>query len=230
MGRHLPLNHFQMGRVPKAVPGLAKGQLQSSKGRYKRPFDLAVLIVSHAALAPVFLLLWALIPLLIWLEDRGPVFYRQKRASKGGREVTVLKFRTMIPDADSQGRAWTVQDDPRVTKTGRFLRKTALDELPQVLSILKGDLSFVGPRALPLEEQSHLESEIPGFEERLRVRPGLTGLAQVYNRDDDARGKLRYDLEYIRRMNLILDIKLLALSLCNTILVRWDKRGAKAAG
>ena len=194
---------------------------------YKRPFDLIVLVVSHLVLAPVFLLLWTLIPLLIWLGDRGPVFYRQRRPGKGGRVFTVLKFRTMLPDADRRGPAWTVEDDPRVTRFGRLLRKTALDELPQLLSIWKGDLSFVGPRALPLEEQRMLEEQIPGFGERLRITPGLTGLAQVYNYEDEPTSKLHHDVDYMSRMSPIMDLKLMLLSVRNTLLARWDKRGGK---
>ena len=203
--------------------------LTQSSDAYKRPFDLLVIGVSHIVLAPVFLLLWAFIPLLIWLDDRGPVFYRQKRPGKDGRVFTVLKFRTMHRDADRRGPAWTVDGDPRVTRIGRFLRKTALDELPQILSIWRGDLSFVGPRAIPVEEQRVLEEQIPGFNERLRIRPGLTGLAQVYNSEDEPNAKLRYDLEYMSRMSPVFDMKLMLRSVLNTILARWDKRGGKEA-
>ena len=212
---------------PQGDGGLDKGQVESSKGRYKRPFDLMVLTVSHIVLAPVLLVLWTVIPLLVWLEDRGPVFYKQRRAGKGGQVLTVLKFRTMVPGADRRGPAWTLEGDPRVTRIGKFLRKTALDELPQVLSIWSGDLSLVGPRALPVDEQRHLESKIPGFEARLRARPGLTGLAQVYDREDEAETKLHHDLQYMDRMGLYLDSKLLALSVWNSFLARWDRRGGK---
>ena len=197
------------------------------RAHYKRPFDLTILVVSHVVLAPLFLLLWTLIPLLIWLDDRGPVFYRQKRPGKDGRLFTVLKFRTMVPDADRRGPAWNLENDPRVTRVGRFLRKTALDELPQVLSIWKGDLSFVGPRALPVEEQRTLEEQIPGFRERLRIRPGLTGPAQVYNYQDESHAKLSYDLDYMSQMSPVFDMKLMLLSVWNTLRARWDNRGGK---
>lgn len=170
-----------------------------------------------------------MIPLLIWLEDRGPVFYPQARAGKDGKPFTVLKFRSMVPDADKRGPAWTTSSDPRITKVGRFLRKTALDELPELLSIWKGDMSFVGPRALAVAEQRHLEEEIPGFHQRLSVRPGLTGLAQVYNTSDDAVEKLKYDLDYIEHLSLGLDLKLMILSVRNTLLARWDQRAGKQA-
>ena len=170
-----------------------------------------------------------MIPLLIWLEDRGPVFYRQERPGRGGKPFALLKFRTMVVNADSVGPAWTTDKDPRITRIGRILRKTALDELPGVLSIWKGSMSFVGPRALPKKEQEMFEREIEGFSRRLRIRPGLTGLAQVYDQVDDARTKLRYDLEYIDRMSLALDVKLVVLSVRNTMMGKWDTRTGKTA-
>jgi lipopolysaccharide/colanic/teichoic acid biosynthesis glycosyltransferase len=194
---------------------------------YKRPFDLSVLLFAHLILFPLWFFLWTLIPLLIWLEDRGPIFYRQKRVGKDGKEFTVLKFRTMIKDADKNGPSWTMEGDPRVTRVGRFLRRTALDELPSLLGILRGDIGFVGPRALAMEEQKFLERVIPGFEKRLSVRPGLTGLSQVYNRKDEPHRKLRYDLKYIENMNLWLDLKLILLSVRNTVTARWDRRKGK---
>lgn len=195
---------------------------------YKRWFDLTVLVLAHLLLLPVWLVLWTFIPLIIWLQDRGPVFYRQKRMGKDGRVFTVLKFRTMVCDADRKGPAWTMDGDPRVTPIGRFLRRTALDELPQVLSIWKGDMSLVGPRALDVEEQEWLEKRIPDFHRRLQVTPGLTGLAQVYDPTDDPHTKLRYDLEYIQRMNPFLDLKLLCLSVWNTLTGKWDRRAGKS--
>ncbi len=195
---------------------------------YKRPFDLTILVLAHLLLLPVWVLLWATIPLLIWLQDRGPVFYRQRRMGKGGRVFVVCKFRTMVLNADQLGPVWTVERDPRVTRIGRLLRRTALDELPQVLNIWKGEISLVGPRALDADEHRGLELEIPEFGERLRVRPGLTGLAQVYNRSDDARAKILFDLQYIRCMSPWLDLKLLFLSFINTLSARWDSRTGRS--
>ncbi|MDA1188713.1 MAG: sugar transferase [Chloroflexi bacterium] len=194
---------------------------------YKRPLDLSILACSHIFFAPLFLLLWIALPFLIWVEDKGPVFYRQKRPGKDGRIFTILKFRTMVTNADQIGPVWTTDEDPRITKVGKILRRTALDELPSVLSIWKGDMSFVGPRALPVREQQMFEEQIPGFANRLKVRPGLTGLAQVYDLQDEAHTKLRYDIEYIQRMSFLLDIKLLLLSVRNTFLARWDVRKGK---
>ncbi len=202
-----------------------------TRSLYKRPFDLAILVAVHVVLLPLFLLLWLVIALVIWLGDRGPVFFKQQRGGKDGREITVLKFRTMVPDADRLGPAWTTEHDPRLTRVGRILRRTALDELPQVLSIWKGDMSLVGPRALPVKEQRWLETNVPGFEERLvGILPGLTGLSQIYNRADSAPRKLSRALEYRRRMSPWLDTKLLVLSVWRTVTVRWDSRSAKPKG
>lgn len=197
--------------------------------RYKFFFDLTLLILAHLLLFPVWILVWTSIPLLIWLEDRGPVFYRQRRAGKNGQVISILKFRTMVEDADSKGPAWTIEGDPRVTRIGRILRRTALDEVPEMLNIWKREMSFVGPRALDVEEQRYLEQVVPGFETRLQVLPGLTGLAQVYDSTDEAHEKFRYDCEYLRSMSPWLDLKLITLSICNTLIARWDHRHGKPA-
>ena len=202
---------------------------QSARDGYKPWFDLTVLILAHILLLPVWLLLWTVIPILIRLGDRGPVFYKQARVGKGGRVFTVFKFRTMVPDAEYKGAAWTMDQDPRVTKVGKLLRRTALDELPEVLNIWRGEMSLVGPRALDVEEQRSLEKLIPGFEGRLHVRPGLTGLAQIYDPRDDAHEKFHYDLEYLQRMSPWLDMKLLILSVRNTLGVKWDRRSGKSS-
>jgi lipopolysaccharide/colanic/teichoic acid biosynthesis glycosyltransferase len=193
---------------------------------YKRPFDLTVIVLAHLLLLPLWVLLWGLIPLFIWLEDRGPIFYAQRRVGKDGRVFSILKFRTLVQNADKTVRAWTVPDQCYVTRIGRILRSTALDELPQVLNILIGDMSFVGPRAMPFDEFQEFRDKIPGLEQRLAVRPGLTGMAQVYGEGvRDVREKLRYDLDYVQRMSLSLDVKLMLLSVRNTLLARWDKEG-----
>ena len=198
--------------------------------KYKSWFDLTLLIFFHLLLLPVWLVLWTIIPILIRLEDRGPVFYKQQRIGKNGRVISVLKFRTMVEDAESKGPAWTTEGDPRVTRVGRLLRRTALDELPEVINIWKREMSFVGPRALDVEEQRYLEGVVPGFEHRLQVLPGLTGLAQIYDSMDDGHEKYRYDSEYLQRMSPWLDMKLLLLSVRNTLIAKWDHRHGKPAG
>lgn len=194
---------------------------------YKRPYDITILLVALFMLFPIWILLAVAIPIAIWLGDRGPVFYQQKRAGTNGKAFTILKFRTMIPDAQLAGPAWTTKDDPRITTVGRVLRRTALDELPELLSILKGDMSFVGPRALDVNEHRELEEKIEGFAIRLKVRPGLTGVAQVYDRHDNATDKLAYDISYLKNMSAILDTKIMILSVFNTIAARWDQRTGK---
>lgn len=209
-----------------APAGPPDRQITRLRGRYKRPLDLTVLIVSHVFLLPVWALLWMLTPLAIWLEDRGPIFYVQERVGRGGRTFWLFKFRSMRMRADNA--PWpelTGINDPRITRVGRILRRTALDELPQVLSIWKGDMSLVGPRAEPTEHHQQLVQQIPEWSWRLTVRPGLTGLAQVCGTNNwPPSEKIRYDLEYIQRMSPILDIKLLALSVLNTLRGRWDRR------
>ena len=197
------------------------------KGLYKRPFDLMILIFAHALLLPLWLVIWALVPIAIWLEDRGPVFYKQRRAGKDGRAFIIHKFRTMIPDADLKGPAWTVQGDPRLTRVGKILRRTALDELPELWSVFKGDMSFVGPRPLDEIEQNRLEKQIPGFHQRLLIRPGLTGLAQVYDPADVAANKFKFDIEYMENLSPWLDGKLIFLSILNSLGAQWDHRAGK---
>ena len=200
---------------------------RTAKGAYKSWFDLSVLVLAHFVLLPLWIILWTIIPLLIWLDDRGPVFFRQQRMGKDGNPFNVVKFRTMVVDAENLGPPWTTDGDPRVTRVGRILRRTALDELPEIISIWRGDMSFVGPRALDLDEQRSLEELIPEFEKRLQVRPGLTGLAQIYDKSDDPHEKYRYDMEYVQRMGPILDIRLLIFSVWNTLIARWDHRSGK---
>ena len=199
----------------------------AGRDSYKRWFDVSVLVLAHLLLLPLWILLWTVIPLLIWLEDRKPVFYRQQRMGKDGKPFNLIKFRTMVVGAQDQGPSWTIDGDPRVTRVGRILRRTALDELPEVISIWKGNMSFVGPRALDLDEQRCLEELMPGFEERLRVRPGLTGLAQIYDKTDDPYEKYRYDMEYLQKLSPFLDARLLLLSVWNTVIAGWDHRSGK---
>lgn len=188
-----------------------------------------MLTLAHLALLPLWLLLWTLMPALIRLGDRWPIFSKQEGAGKGGRAFTIRKFCTMAPDADRRGPLWTRAADLRVTPSGRLLRRTALDELPEVLSIWKGGMSLVGPRALDVKEQAELERSIPGFGQRLRVRPGLTGQAQVQDRTDDAYQKFRYVTGYLHRMSPWLDLHLLVVSVWNTLAARWDQQSGKPA-
>lgn len=148
--------------------------------------------------------------LMIWLADGRPVFYSQARVGKNGTVFSIHKFRSMISSAEASGSRWAEPDDPRVTRLGRYLRRLRIDELPQLLNILVGDMSFVGPRPERREFTEMLEQEIPYYELRLIVKPGLTGWAQVmypYGASvSDAKNKLEYDLYYIKNYSLAMDL------------------------
>jgi len=202
-------------------------------GLAKRILDLScgglILLLS----APV----WILLMIAIKLEDGGAVFYLQDRWGKGGTRFRALKFRSMVTNSDAVwGSIQAKENDPRITRVGRLMRKTALDELPQVLNILKGDMSFVGPRSLPINErQLHdatpdlPDDAIPNFDVRSRVRPGLTGLAQIYApRDVRRRNKFRYDALYVCRQSLCLDLQLICLSVWISLRGGWERRSQRA--
>jgi lipopolysaccharide/colanic/teichoic acid biosynthesis glycosyltransferase len=198
----------------------------------KRIFDIALSIFGLLIASP----LWILCGLLILIEDGWPVFYLQTRIGKDGRIFKAFKFRSMIKDAEGGiGPVQAKENDPRITKVGRILRPTAMDELPQLINILKGDMSFVGPRALrPAELETHGNpdtvriDEIPAYRQRHSVTPGLTGLAQVYlSTDASRRQKFRYDALYIKKQTLWLDLKLIFLSYWITFRGRWESREKK---
>ena len=151
----------------------------------------------------------------IKLEDGGPVFFRQKRLTRGGREFEILKFRSMIVDAEKYaGAVLATENDPRITRVGKFIRATRLDELPQLLNILKGDMSIVGPRPERKCLADEISKEVPEFDFRLKVRGGLTGYAQIFGKyNTSAYDKLRLDVMYIENYSLLLDIRLIILTL-----------------
>jgi len=199
----------------------------------KRIFDILLSAIGLFFSSP----LWILISVLVLLEDGRPLFFRQERVGKLGRKFKALKFRTMKhhPDKPHLDLDLDIKNDLRLTSTGKILRATAMDELPQLLNILKGDMSFVGPRSLPLWIDDDREgvkykdiTEIPGFEERSRVKPGLTGIAQIYAPKDASREeKFKYDIEYVNKMNFWLDLKLIFLSFRITLRGAWEKRKNK---
>jgi len=210
-------------RAPIAVRPIPPG---------KRALDVALSGVGLVLSSPI----WAALAVLITAEDRGPVFFGQDRVGEGGRIFRVLKFRSMIPDAEARvGALQASEHDPRVTRIGRIMRATAMDELPQLWNIFRGDMSFVGPRALrPGEieaggDGSHVAMEdIPGYVERTSVRPGLTGIAQIYApRDVARRYKFMYDAVYVKRQSFVMDVRLIALSFWITFRGKWEVRGSK---
>jgi len=158
-----------------------------------------------------------LIPVMVVLaiaikcDSRGRIFYTQERVGKDGRKFTIMKFRTMVENAESlTGAVYAADNDPRITKIGRFLRKWRLDEIPQLLNVIKGDMSLVGPRPEREVFIREFEEKIPFYTQRLLVRPGLTGWAQVkypYTSSiEQTEEKLQYDLYYIKNMSFILDV------------------------
>ena len=180
------------------------------------------MFAAHTALLPLWLFLWLVVPIAILIDDGRPVFYRQSRMGKNGVVFDALKFRTMVRDAEKLGPAWSERSDPRLTRVGKILRTMALDEMPQFVNILRGEMSFVGPRALATEETRLMIEQVPGFQLRLVLTPGLTGLAQVYGDRADPAQKLRLDLEYTRRAGLWLDAKLVLLSVWKSLRGQWD--------
>jgi lipopolysaccharide/colanic/teichoic acid biosynthesis glycosyltransferase len=185
-------------------------------GTGKVAFDVVVASVLLVLTSPLILLA----ALLIKLTSRGPVLYSQVRLGRGGRPFRIYKLRTMFHDCERQsGARWSTPGDPRVTRLGRFLRRSHLDELPQLWNVLRGDMSLVGPRPERPEFVPRLEQVIPHYRGRLEVRPGITGLAQVQlppDTDlDSVRRKLACDLYYVRQLGFWLDVRLILLTACN---------------
>lgn len=175
----------------------------------KRLFDLVLSALFLVLLSPVFVIT----AVCIKLEDGGPVFYKQKRCTKNGREFEILKFRSMVVNAEENGAMPCTDHDVRVTKIGRLIRATRIDELPQIINILKNDMSFVGPRPERVEHIEKYINEMPEFSYRFRVNGGLTGYAQVWGKyNTSAYDKLRYDLMYIENQSFYLDFKILVLT------------------
>ncbi len=176
----------------------------------KRAMDLILCTIALIPAAPIM----AIIAIAIKLEDGGPVFYKQKRATLNGKEFDILKFRSMIVDAEKAGESIPATGkDPRITKVGHIIRACRVDELPQLLNIFKGDMSIVGPRPERLEHMEKYGADIPEFYYRLKVKGGLTGYAQIYGKyNTSAYDKIRLDLMYIEHYSLVLDIKLILLT------------------
>ena len=176
----------------------------------KRAMDLILCAIAMIVAAPVMLV----VALAIKLEDRGPVFYKQKRATLDGKVFEILKFRSMIVDAEKEGFSIPATGrDPRITKVGRIIRATRVDELPQILNIIKGDMSIVGPRPERVEHMEKYGKEVPEFILRTKVKGGLTGYAQIYGKyNTSPYDKLRLDLMYIQNYSLMLDIKLILMT------------------
>ena len=177
--------------------------------RLKRSFDVVCSALALFVLAPLF----AVVAYLIKKEDGGPVIYKQIRCTKDLKEFEIYKFRSMISDSEKNGAQLAIADDDRLTKIGRFIRETKIDELPQLVNILKGDMSIVGPRPERPELIRETIEQVPEFELRTKVKAGLTGYAQVrgyYN--TDFLDKLKWDLIYIENYSFLLDIKIIIMT------------------
>jgi len=198
----------------------------------KRPLDVILsafmLILSMPVSLPI--------AFAIKMEDRGPVFYRQERWGRNGIRFRAYKFRTMVPNSDRDyGIKLAEENDHRITMVGKILRAMGLDELPQILNIFFGNMSFVGPRSLAVGEivtdrkgRVVQYENVPFFWDRLRVRPGLTGVATIYiPKDSPPERKFRYDLLYIRKQSLWLDVRLIVLSFWISFRGKWETRGKK---
>ncbi len=177
----------------------------------KRTFDIVLSVIALIPGLPIM----AVVAIRIKREDGGPVFYRQERVTEGGRTFDIIKFRSMIVDAEKDGKSIpATDDDPRITKVGRRIRSNRIDELPQILNIFKGDMSWVGPRPERTEHMENYSKEVPEFVDRLKVKGGLTGYAQVYGKyNTTAYDKLRLDLIYIENYSFVLDIKLILMTI-----------------
>ncbi|MBR2937929.1 MAG: sugar transferase [Oscillospiraceae bacterium] len=189
---------------------LVKGNgLTPAQQLFKRLLDLAICLPALVVALPFMVL----VAIAIKAEDGGPIFYKQARASLGGKVFDILKFRSMVVDAEKYGAIPATDKDPRITKVGNFIRATRLDELPQILNIIKGDMSIVGPRPERVEHMEKYGAEIPEFAFRTKVKGGLTGFAQIYGKyNTSPYDKLRLDMMYIENYSFIMDIKLILMT------------------
>jgi len=187
--------------------------------KIKRVMDIVLSLIGLVIAIPLMLIFG----IAIKLESKGPVFYSQERVGKNGKVFMLYKLRSMYQNAEENGAKWAEKDDPRVTKVGRIMRKTRIDELPQLFNVLKGDMSIVGPRPERPIFTYQFNEEIPGFVNRLQVKPGLTGWAQVNGGYElDPAEKLEYDLYYIENRSIWMDIKIML----NTVKVILTGKGA----
>lgn len=177
---------------------------------FSRLFDVFVSLIGLIVTLPVIIIF----AFLIKIEDNGPAFYKQERLGKDEKRFWVYKLRSMRMDAEKYGMQWTDKDDPRITKVGGFIRKTRIDELPQLINILNGDMKLIGPRPERPELTEEFDQDIPGFKSRLVVKPGLTGWAQVNGGYEvTPKEKLELDIYYIRNKNIWMDIKIILMTI-----------------
>jgi len=196
---------------------------------FKRAIDILFALPAVLIAAPVI----AVLGLLVKLTSRGPAFYVQERVGQNGRVFKIVKLRTMVQDAEARtGPVWASANDPRETSLGRILRRTHLDELPQLWNVLRGDMSLIGPRPERPVFVEKFKQEIPNYTERLAVRPGITGWAQVNHVYDqtveDVRQKVEFDREYIRQMGWGIDLKIMAATAARMLGRRGGPAGSRS--
>ncbi|MGM0462158.1 MAG: sugar transferase [Fibrobacterota bacterium] len=216
------LKTHEVAGIPLIV--LLQDHMPSWQAQVKRLFDI---VISIAILVP-FAPLWFLVAGIIKITDPGPAIYTQERIGQNGKPFTMMKFRSMYVDAEARsGPQWATDNDPRITPFGRFMRKTRVDEVPQLINVLKGEMSFVGPRPERQYFIEKLKKDIPWYVKRLKMKPGITGWAQVKHKYDetieDVKTKVMYDLYYFENMSLLLDLKIII----QTIVVVFTGKGAK---
>ena len=218
---------IQKSRAPEAstvvlflggIGGMFVRFVRKSFEKFKRMFDVFFSVLGLALASPILLVA----AILIKLDSKGSVIYKQNRIGQNGDIFEIYKLRTMRVDAENgTGAVWARVNDPRITKVGKFLRDTHIDEIPQFINVLKGEMSIVGPRPERPEMVRDLRKVIRDYEKRLVVKPGITGLAQVWHKYDetieDVKKKIKYDLAYIKKMCLMVDLRILAQTIIAVI-------------
>ena len=213
------LSTFEKSSLSKSLKVLRVRLVLSWRSIVKRSLDIFVSIAGMVVAFPVM----ASIAVAVKITSRGPVFFKQTRVGMRGKIFNMYKFRTMTQDAEAKsGPVWAKANDPRVTPIGAFLRKTHLDELPQFINVLRGEMSLVGPRPERPYFVQEFRKVIPHYDRRLFAKPGITGLAQIKRRYDetihDVKKKVRYDVLYIRKMCPVLDMMVLAMTVKAVVL------------
>ncbi len=213
------LSIFEKSSLSKSLKVLRVRLVLSWRSMVKRSLDIFVSLTGLIFTFPVM----AVIAVAIKTNSRGPVFFKQTRVGIRGKIFNMYKFRTMKQDAEAKsGPVWAKENDPRITSIGAFLRKTHLDELPQFINVLRGEMSLVGPRPERPYFVQEFRKVIPHYDRRLFAKPGITGLAQIKRRYDetigDVKKKVRYDVLYIRKMCPVLDLMVLALTVKSVVL------------
>ncbi len=210
--------------ILSGIGGMIVRFAQVSFKKFKRALDILLAMVGIFITSPILFLS----ALMIKLTSKGPIIYKQLRVGKKGGIFEIYKFRTMTADAEKDtGAVWAKENDPRITPIGRLLRKTRIDEIPQFINVIKGEMSIVGPRPERPEMIRDLKTIISDYEKRLVIKPGITGIAQIYHKYDeslvDVRKKLKYDLLYRKKMSPATDFSILA----KTCLVVLTGKGAR---